>query len=89
MFLLSHDLSQVHGKGDLGDEDDGKEGDTIMLSSDDGRPKTGNLTTSLATGSEERQKSRAEEFRTRSLLKGSSPQSMRRFLWPSDSSDGA
>ena len=78
VFPLSHDLSQVHGKGDLGDEDDGKKGDTIMLldGDDDGRP------------SEERQKSRAEEFRSRSLLKRSSPLSMRRFLWPSDSSDG-
>ena len=41
-----------------------------------------NLKTSLATGSEERQKSRAEEFRSRSSLKRSFPQSMRRFLWP-------
>ena len=31
MFLLSHDLSEVHRKGDFGDEDDGKKGDTIML----------------------------------------------------------
>ena len=71
-------LSQVHWKGDLGDEDDGKKGDTIMLlnGDDDGRP------------SEERQKSRAGEFRSRSSLKRSSPQTMRRFLWPSDSSNG-
>ena len=50
VFLLSHDLSQVHRKGDLVDEDDAKKGDTIMLlnGDDDGRP------------SEERQKSRAE-----------------------------
>ena len=50
--------------------------------------QTGKLTTSLSTGSEERQKNRAEEFRSRSLLKRSSPQSMRRFLWPCDSTDG-
>ena len=51
--------------------------------------------TSLATGDqtlseweEERQKSRAEELSSRSLLGRSSPQSMRRFLWPCDSTDG-
>ena len=44
MFLLSHDLSQVHRKGDIGDEDDGKKGDTIMLlNGDGGRPKRGAL----------------------------------------------
>ena len=68
-------VSLVHRKGDLGDEGHGKKGDIIMLlkGDDDGRP------------SEEPQKSRAEEFRTRSFLKKSSPQSMRRFWWPSDS----
>ena len=76
--MAHDDLSQVHGKGDFGDEVDSMKGDAIELlnGDDDGNP------------SEERQKSRAEEFRTRSLLKRSSPQSMRRFLWPSDSSDG-
>ena len=51
--------------------------------------------TPLATGDqtppeweEERQKSRAEGLRSRSLLRRSSPQSMRRFLWPCDSTDG-
>ena len=50
--------------------------------------------TSLATGDqpsseweEERQKSRAEELRSRSLRR-SSPESMRRFLWPCDSTHG-
>ena len=36
----------------------------------------------------ERQKNRAEELRSRSLLRRSSPQSVRGFLWPSDSTDG-
>ena len=45
MFLWSHDLSQVHPKGDLGNEGDGKKGDTIMLlnGDDDGKPKRGAL----------------------------------------------
>ena len=49
MFLLCHDLSQVHRNGDFGDEGDGKKGDIIMLvnGDDDGKP------------SKERQKSRA------------------------------
>ena len=37
---------------------------------------------------EERQKSRADELRSRSLLRMSSPQSMRRFLRPRDSTGG-
>ena len=44
VFLLSHDLSQVHGKGDLGDEVDGVKGDAIeLLNDDDGRPTNGAL----------------------------------------------
>ena len=42
----------------------------------------------LTAWEEERQKSRADEFRSRSLLRRSSPQSVRRFLWPCDSMDG-
>ena len=37
---------------------------------------------------EERQISRADELRSRVLLRSSCPQSMRRFLWPCDSMDG-
>ena len=37
---------------------------------------------------EERQKSRVDELRSRSLLRKSSPQSVRRFLWPCDSTGG-
>ena len=41
---LSHAPSQVHRKGDLGDEVDGMKGDTIkLLSGDDDRPKRGAL----------------------------------------------
>ena len=38
---------------------------------------------------EERQKSRADELGSRSLPRRSSPLSTRRFLWPSDSTDGS
>ena len=55
----------------------------------------GDLTETETKGNEalsewegERQKSRADELRSTSLLKSSSPQSMRSFLWPSDSTDG-
>ena len=44
--------------------------------------------TSLATGSEERQKCRADQLVGELLLGRSSPQSMRRFLWACDSTDG-
>ena len=37
---------------------------------------------------EERQKSRAEELRSRSLLRRSAPLPVRRLLWPYDSMDG-
>ena len=50
--------------------------------------------TSLATGDqtsseweEERQKSRADELRSKSLLRRWSPQPMERFLWSCDSTD--
>ena len=49
-------------------------------------PSCSSTATTMA-GSEERQKSRAEERRTRSLLKKSSPHSIRKFLWPCDSRD--
>ena len=40
----SQDQSQVHRKGDLGDEVDGAKGDTVeLLNGDDGRPKRGEL----------------------------------------------
>ena len=35
-LFLSHFISQVYRKGDLGDEVDGMKGDTIKLRSDDG-----------------------------------------------------
>ena len=117
VFLLSHDLSQVHRKGDLGDEDDGKKGDTIMLlNGDDGRPKRGALCGSHKTvvpncvnvwfycvasfavlfGAS------AVRVKTDALVispllvpcvcvvgfRRSSPQLMRRFLWPCDSTGG-
>ena len=42
MSLVSHHLSQVHRKGDLGDEVDGMKGDAIMLlNGDDGSRKRG------------------------------------------------
>ena len=42
VFLVSHDLSQVHRKGDLGDEVDDMKGDTVMLpNGDDGSRKRG------------------------------------------------
>ena len=41
-FFLSHSLSQVHRKSDLGDVVDGTKGDTIeLLSDDDGGRKRG------------------------------------------------
>ena len=86
MFLLSHDLSQVRQKGDLGNEVDGMKGDTfVLLNSDDGMPKRGVLCVSHKRVP--RSAKRAEP--TRSLLKRSSPQSMRRFLWSCDSTPTA
>ena len=47
---LSHALSQVHRKGDLGDEVDGMKGDTVkLLSDDDDRPQKGALWNSRKT----------------------------------------
>ena len=40
------------------------------------------------TETESNEKSTADELRSRSLLKRSPPQSMRRFLWPGDSTGG-
>ena len=42
----------------------------------------------LSEWEEDRQKRRADELRSRSLLRRSSPQSVRRFLWPCDSTGG-
>ena len=42
----------------------------------------------LSKWEEERQKSRANKLRSRSLLRRSPPQSMRRFLWPCDRTGG-
>ena len=44
--------------------------------------------TETETESSEALSERAEELRSRSLMRRSSPQSMRRFLWPCDSMDG-
>ena len=42
VFLVSHTLSQIHGKDDLGDQVDGMKNDTIMLfNGDDIKPKRG------------------------------------------------
>ena len=50
VFLVSHDLSQVHGNCDLGDEVDGMKGTAAeLLNGDDGRPKSGELWNSRKT----------------------------------------
>ena len=48
----------------------------------------GDLTETERESNWARQRSRADEVRSRSLLRRSSPQSMRRFLWPCDSTGG-
>ena len=67
-------------EGDLETGMDGMRGDLTQMETESNE--------ALSEWEEERQKSRADELRSRSLLRRSSPQSMNVFLWPCDSTGG-
>ena len=67
-------------QGDLENRADGIKGDLTETETESNEASS--------KWAEERQKSRAYELRSRSLLRRSSPQSLTRFLWPCDSTDG-
>ena len=67
-------------QGDIGVEVDGVTGDLTETET--------KRNEASSKWEEDRQKSRADEFRSRSLLRRSSPQSVRGVLWPCDSMGG-
>ena len=66
-------------EGDLKTEVDGMKGNLTETETEN------NEASSEWEEEDERQKSRADELRSRLLLRKLSPQSIRRFLWPCDS----